>query len=302
MAGLENQYVDESFKDVVQLEQSGAGQPSGVGASRLYDGDGNIINARSARLNPYDVCPIAATANAGSPFAETNEWLTDMNQTALESDGWTFNNTVTAEVKNGVLYIHIGNAFSWGWTGAGISVLAWRTVSLSGDFCIDLLDPLTQWDDTQATTANVLSPPTFAPTRYGVRSIGIGVADTVTTDTWYATGARKEGSTVISHKEVVGETYNGVGFDGSYTATNSGYVNLLKQRVARYDGTLGLGQGSAYADLISSNDGEPMVRGQMGWDDSVTAAVASTFDKLVLITTYSAQNKYCAFGPIRRYL
>ena len=113
--------VKDTYLDLVQLEQSGAGLPSHAGKeAALYDGSGAQIVGRSAVRNWLDPHPDA------SSFAETFEFSTtgDMNQTALETAGWTFSNC-TAAVSGGTL-----------WITASASTIsqAYLTVNFAGDF------------------------------------------------------------------------------------------------------------------------------------------------------------------------
>ena len=111
--------VKDTYLDLVQLEQSGAGLPSHAGKeAALYDGSGAQIVGRTAVRHWLDPDPDAIS---GSWEFST---YGDANQATLEAAGWTFSGC-SGVVSNGVLILTA--------TGTGRAV-AETTVSLSGDF------------------------------------------------------------------------------------------------------------------------------------------------------------------------
>ena len=114
--------VQSTYLDLVQLEKSGAGLPSHAGKeAALYDGSGAQILGRTAVRHWLDPDPDAIS---GSFEFST---MGAMNQTALETAGWTFTNC-TGSVSNGVFWLEAP-------TSTAIAG-AYRTVSLAGDFDI----------------------------------------------------------------------------------------------------------------------------------------------------------------------
>ena len=114
--------VKDTYLDLVQLEQSGAGLPSHAGkAAAVYDGGGNQIISQLAIEDWLQPHPDATS------FAETFEFSTygDANQAALEADGWTFENA-TGEVVDGIFWLTASSATN--------PTRAYLTVSFAGDF------------------------------------------------------------------------------------------------------------------------------------------------------------------------
>lgn len=298
MAGLGNQFVDESYKDVVQLEQSGAGLPSAVGENaRLYDGDGNPIIFRTARPHTLDVCPVAAAKGLDGTF----EWETDMTKAQLETAGWTFNSNIQfAFTKNGLLYLYsTQNAATPG------TVYAEYTfgTALTGEFYLDM-----QWGGHATYVPGYPDGGDISngPARYQHKSFML-----VTTED-HAVGPGKNATTVSFRSDADWITYRpttDVGYDGvngtpippsGWTASNI-EQDMPKICIARYNGSVYLGVGGSTASLTCRGDGEYYPNAQSGWEASGNTADTRTYDKMVL-WNHTGYAGWQAFGPIRRYV
>ena len=138
--------VQDMYQDFVQLGNSGNGTPGTTGGeAALYDGSGKRIISRLAQRDWRDVCPAAAVANSGSPYAETFEFSAtgNMTQGQLESAGWSFTNC-TGSVTSGQLVCVVTTAF--------VPCHAELTLgtALSGDFDIQFCPMIPRHGDVPA--------------------------------------------------------------------------------------------------------------------------------------------------------
>lgn len=286
---LTGQTVKDSYLDLVQLEQSGAGLPSSVGENaRLYDGDGNPIVFRTARPHVYDVDSIASTYSGGSG---TFEWETDKTKSQLESDGWVFVDTgvTDAQVVDGVLYIDtatssIGNGYP----------LAMFPLALSGDFYFQFFAP----------AHNDYFKPRRAADPIRFLEWGVALVNNVydngdaTTGFWY--GARLQYNTTLATARAteagVYDPWTKPGF------TNTNVIGAVPTiGFSRVSGDLACGVGIAGGTPHTGRGTESVyeIEGQSGWTALTNYSESRAFTHLALINI-TGYGGYTAFGPIRR--
>ena len=259
--------------DLVQLEKSGAGLPSHAGKeAALHDGAGNQILGRTAVRHWLDPDPVAAVANAGSPFAENFEFSTygDATQAALETAGWTFSNC-TASVTNGSLQIV---------SSGSNDVRAIRTVSLSGDF-----DFVTR----------IFSVPTTPAATYDY-TCGIVVGIPGPTDVGHYVLQINAGTHMLVARRLAA-VYDGNAFGAGGTTTGMYLTGTGVERLCRYSGTVyGLGTEHMYLswNLGTSAASEGTWNGSTAVDSSTFTRVGFVFD-----ATTSGQTFQIPF--LRRY-
>lgn len=262
MGALTGNAIKDSYLDVVQLGQSGAGLPSHAGKeAALYDGAGNQILGRSAVRHWLDPHPDAAS------FAETWEFSTKgtMTQAALEAAGWTFENC-TAAVSNGALWLTV--------TANGALVRASIAVSLSGDFDIYM---------TPISTGAATSLPYESTTNNSLGVLGLGVA------------RYEAGITDLAHYNYYGAVNGTLRTDhfmysGTWTAlggtddSDNAYGTSQVTRAARYSGQITICTGSIGFPLqlgTHLNANSPSYI-HNGWTRKTWVNDATTYNKLFL--------------------
>jgi len=261
--------VKDSYKDVVQLEQSGAGLPSHAGKqAALYDGAGNQILGRTAQPSWLDPDPNA------SGFADTIEFSTmaDKTQGQLESDGWTFTNS-SGTVSNGVFVQTSAN---------GTRGEAYKSLSstLTGDF--DIL-----------ICRGWLTESDFGSDPGG----GVGFADTSGNTAIMGYAYLTEGTT-NARAYTIGSysTWGSVSFKVAKTL-QSGYVIL---RFLRLSGTIYV-SGSNIDTCCLFSDGVRTPTLKSGFAQSHSGADTANYNRLV-VSGANANTKDIPIFWIRRFL
>jgi hypothetical protein len=276
---LTGQKIKDSYKDVVQLEKSGAGLPGHGGApAATYDGLGNLINAFLRQWNLFTPHPDA------SGFSETHEFavMPDKDQTTLEGEGWTFENC-SGEVENGTFWL--GDMVA-----AGAPMRAVKTVSFTGDF-------------------DVVAFPVWAQ-GYGeihgqpYSEIGLMVGDTVGDDQWLAAS-----QTVNGYCRFYGG-YGGLWSNGSShsLSSQSFYNGGHMVRIKRVSGTLRETAGTAYpfgaCQMWAAQSSNLEFEG-WGWTAGYTQSTSVTMNRLALslrFQTGPTQNgRVAGFRFLRRF-
>lgn len=254
-----------SYKDLVTLQKSGAGYPSGANEAALYDGAGKQIIPRTAVRHWLDPDPDA--------IAGTWEFSTygDANQAALETAGWTFENC-TGAVTDGLLVLTA--------SGASNPRRAYLTVSLSGDFFY---------------TFTVFSPigGPVNPYSYG----GLMVGETGGNEGHHASLACIPAGRVHLY---YGTTWSNPASGGT---SNAAAVNNWPAicTLARISGTLSSGAGAVNRCFYDS--ARPTATA--GWVENATTNTATTFTRLGFIMGQqgvAAAGDIIAFPFLRRYV
>lgn len=282
---LENQYIDESYKDVVQLEQSGAGLPSHGGApARIFDGAGNQICGQTNCLNPFDHDPITIADG-------TFEWLEDMTKAELESAGWTFPGTnAEAEVKNGNLIVYQINQDTT--NGTLVAYYTFDT-AITGEFCFHNIGGSYPYHPSTAT---------YKPCRYF--DTGFFVGNTGTPGECY--GANTEIVTTAMKEMIPQTSWAWNTWDAKTKTWDS--TSIYHQQYAKFgisrdssDNVL-VGAGNLGASVIDpSNAGSYSLSGVGGWYDlNLFASVTTTF-QVVGFYRRGGYAGYSVHGPLRRY-
>ena len=260
--------ISANFDDVVHVNQSGAGLADHAGAeAALYvdDGAGGVdqICGRTAVRHWLDPDPDAIS---GSYEFST---MGDMDQTALETAGWTFENC-TGAVTGGLLVLTA--------SGASNPRRAYRTVSLSGDFFY-----------TYSTALPMSGPcPDYS---YGGIMVG-------------ANGGEGHSHSIAT----VGIDSRTHLYYGGTWASLSGTSNAgscefgpLVGALARFSGTLSAGVGPA--NMCFYNAAIPAATA--GWQPNANTNTATTLDRLGFIMGQdgaATAGEKMAFRFLRRYV
>ena len=277
--------VKDTYLDLVQLEQSGAGLPSHAGENaRLYDGDGNLIVARTNAHDRNDHYPQVIADG-------TFEWLTDMNQAELVTAGWVFPTGVVASAANGFLYLEFTHAgVSWGQGDAGVlAYYDFDTPLSTGVFWVDVGvgTPHYPLDVDRKIARN--------------NRAGVGLADTVTNDSWF--GGIVQTSTSMQFKR-----YTTMGVYSTFASGTpdidslDGYTALLGLTADGTNVKVGCGPRSwcsIYATTAES--GGIGMSNTNGFIDVTAIADTSTFNRMIIYVDDSYDG-YCTIGPIRRFV
>lgn len=277
--------VASTYLDLVQLEQSGAGLPSGVGGpAQLYDGAGNLINARSYVPSILDPCPDAAIANGGSAFTQTSEFNVDKNQTTLEADGWTFSNCTASVAGGRMVLLTTGN-----------NPEGYFSVSLTGDFDF-IIVPMSS-GNTFGSTDQAPFLSTLAD-----RHMGIYVVDTVN-NKMHGISYAQYGSTQFLAKcrSMINGAYSTkTGFTTNEDNYNTPAPVIL--RVMRVSGTIYAGAaGPGYAYLLNSAGNRDMTADE-GWFAVGSVADSNTMTRVGFYSgATTTPPPVQTFAAIRRY-
>jgi len=260
MGALTGNTVQSTYLDLVQLGKSGAGLPSHAGKeAALYDGAGYQILGRTAQRHWLDPHPDAAA------FSETWEFSTkgDMNQTALETAGWTFTGC-TAAASNGILWL----------TASGVNLVkAELTVSFAGDFDLLMSGMTPQGYDA--------TPPVSQ------RFWGFGVADTANDKAHYVLATNSGGDRWNTYR-IVNDTYSTL--TGAGTQVHCYYRPVL--RVWRVSGVVYVSSGAeTEGSILVADTTTPQ---NEGYDDAHTQADANTMTRIFL----TPHNNTVASGSI----
>jgi hypothetical protein len=278
--------VSSTYLDLIQVEQSGSGLPSHGGApAALYDGGGNLVKGQLRYLDPYDHDP--ETIADG-----TFEWQEDMTQADLVTAGWTFPAGVYAHVEYGSLWIrYLQNDVSW----------SQGDTAFFGYYDLD-----TPTDTFIFTARPGMGAPYYPPNSdLGCarnNRIGIAMADTVTTDSWFGTQIRTA-SSVISHLAYSTMGTYSTATEGTPDQTNiDGYTGIV---ILTADGTtvrMGVGPTNMTAVYAAGGGAEGAIGASNtnGWTDVTSIASTATFNRLLLFGTNTYDGWTC-IGPIRRY-
>ena len=287
MAGLTGTNISDTYKDVVQLEQSGSGLPSHGGApAALYDGDGNLVNAHlGVHAFGLDPDPISsAQSDTLEPMVERS-----MTQGELESAGWTFV-SCSAEVSGGILWVK----------PSAQNFYAYLTVSLDDDFVYHLC-PFTCYRG--ATTL-----PMSATTLPDGRSPGLFVADTVG-DVYHSMEIVFIGLYARINENINGTfstlTKGTTGADSYGDVQGGGLVSLTLQR---FNGTVYLSKTMTASPIfranISANNEIYMDTNAGLVSNAASVADSSTFNRVGLIGqgAYYGGKEVYGFLFFRRYV
>ena len=273
--------VQSTYLDLVQLEQSGAGLPSHAGKeAALYDGSGAQILGRSAVRNWLDPHPDAAS------FDETWEFSTtgDMNQSALESAGWTFSNC-TASVSGGLLNLTT--------TANGI-ISASIVVELTGDF--DIVITPSAGPDYYASSVG--TPKQYYIGGGGIADYRAGVADV----SHYGLAATFNGRCDF-HSYITGAfTTLGGTLESDVLYGSSTVCRTLRDSGTVYN--FGATAGNPRQFFLYDYAATTKPAG-LGWTSTTTTASdSSTFNKLFLTqgpSNFTLAGCVCSFASVRRF-
>lgn len=267
--------VKDTYLDLVQLEQSGAGLPSHAGqGAALYDGAGNRILARTGQPHWLDPHPDAASSSDTFEFGS----MLDKNQATLEGEGWTFQNC-TGKVENGVLELTC--------TVATTQCRAYRTVSLTGDFLFVAAVTMPFWKYNQCGSDTVLQ-------YHG----GFGFGDTVNDTIMYAIMSNSNSQRY--NRNYTAGTWTGhgggLGQQGLYPTEPS---NMIYRNSGTFYLTAGAGPNNVPVDHSTAN----LNPTSHGWSTPTSSADANTYDRMAVLFSNTApgvgDKVFCRY--IRRF-
>jgi hypothetical protein len=269
MMSLTGNAVKDTYLDLVQLEQSGAGLPSHAGKhAKLYDGDGNQIISSTGRRGWLNNDPLAT----GTP---TEECFTAKNQTTLLAEGWVKDADFAIEIADGWFQVTCtANETDW--------KAVYFPVSLTGDFEF-WLSPV--WGTG------------YSSSYAGLGAIGLAVCDSVNDVVHYV------GKNLTNNSGVDRYTGSTIANPLGGTGTQEGntlYGTDQVFRVYRSSGTVGL-MCCIHGNTIGLPSGALSARSM--WSAETTVADARTFDRVYVYfrAAYAADYK-AGFRFLRRYV